>query len=232
MKSVFRHCAAVLLASASFTVSMKPAQAADVVFSFSSPSPVNFPSTALPLTQTVAGITGSITNPTGTDQPALSLFNTNPNGLCVFYNNNGSTTRRCGSTPTNGGTDNTTLTGFTASFNTDVFLKSFRITQYENLASGSLSFQAGSNSQSFSFSGIGTQTFANAFYVPALTPITIASSGTIGPDLGLSGAFRLTDFTIEAVPGPLPILGAATALGWSRKLKSRIKAHKKSYTKV
>lgn len=199
-------------------VASAPAQAA-TIFNFSTPTVVNYNSSALPLTSTVDGITGSANTPVGTDQPANSLFNTNEFGLCVFYNNNGSSTRRCGSTPGNGGTVNSTLTGLTASFDKSVFLKSFQVTQWQNLSSGTINFQAGSSSQLFNLTGSSTEIFSTGFKVEANTPILITTTGII-PDSS-SGAFRITAFTVEDVPGPLPILAVGAAFGWSRKLKNK-----------
>lgn len=190
------------------------------IFNFSTPSVVNYDSTQLPLTDTVDGITGSLSAPVGANQPSSALFNTNQNGLCTFYNNNGSSLRRCGSTPANGGDDASTFTGFTASFDKPVFLKRFEVTQWENLSSGTINFQVGTNSQLFSFTGVGIQSFSSGFEVAENTQILVTTSGVI-QDNTSSGAFRITGFTVEEVPGPLPILAAGAAFGWSRKLKNK-----------
>ena len=221
MKTTTQNFASLLLGSiGSFVLATvsTPAQSA-TIFNFSTPTVVNYDSSALPLTSTVDGITGFANTPVGTNQPASSLFNTSEFGLCVFYNNNGSSTRRCGSTNANGGTVNSTLTGLTASFDKSVFLKSFEITQWQNLTSGTINFQAGSSSQLFNLTGISTQTFSTGFKVDANTPILITTTGVI-PDSN-SGAFRITAFTVEDVPGPLPILAVGAAYGWSRKLKNK-----------
>lgn len=54
--------------------------------------------------------------------------------------------------------------------------------------------------------------------------------GNVRLNPGATGTFGISsegsDPVIEAVPGPLPILGAAAAFGYSRKLRKRIKASK------
>jgi hypothetical protein len=200
MKTTTQNFASLLLGSiGSFVLATvsTPAQSA-TIFNFSTTEVVDYNSSALPLTSTIDGITGSANTPVGTNQPASSLFNT---------------------TNANGGTVNSTLTGLTASFDKSVFLKSFEITQWQNLTSGTINFQAGSSSQLFNLTGISTQTFSTGFKVDANTPILITTTGVI-PDSN-SGAFRITAFTVEDVPGPLPILAVGAAYGWSRKLKNK-----------
>jgi hypothetical protein len=40
------------------------------------------------------------------------------------------------------------------------------------------------------------------------------------------GSVNISNFSTQEVPGPLPILGAAAAFGWSRKLRKRLKSSK------
>lgn len=49
-----------------------------------------------------------------------------------------------------------------------------------------------------------------------------------GTNFGFGNPNSTGSITFSAVPGPLPLAGAALAFGWSRKLRSRIKASKAS----
>ena len=72
--------------------------------------------------------------------------------------------------------------------------------------------------------------FANPFVVQANQILTITGtggdSGTSSTEALLSGlvvrAFPQGPPATESVPGPLPLLGAAAAFGWSRRLRSRL----------
>ena len=47
-------------------------------------------------------------------------------------------------------------------------------------------------------------------------------------NIDLSGTTTYTPQQTAAVPGPLPILGAAAALGWSRRVRSRLRNAQRS----
>ena len=52
------------------------------------------------------------------------------------------------------------------------------------------------------------------------SPITVRDTWTLAPGDTLT---NVKDSFTQAVPGPLPLLGAAAAFGWSRRLRSRVK---------
>jgi hypothetical protein len=194
-----------------------PANAA-TVFTFSTDSVVNYSSSPA---FTSSGINASISSPVGTDTPSGALFNTNSSGLCSFFDNNSSSVRRCGSTDPRGGTNSSTLTGFSLQFDKPVFLQSFDIANSNNISSGSIQFSSGSNSKLFNFTGDSSQAFDSVFEVGANTEIVVTTSGLFA-DPSTSGAFRITNFQVQEVPGPLPVLGALSAFAWSRNLKKKV----------
>ena len=72
--------------------------------------------------------------------------------------------------------------------------------------------------------GPGLQSFANQFVAAANAPIAVT---TTDPDN--DGLLQINAFTVEkviapppTVPGPLPVVGAAAAISWSRRLRGRI----------
>jgi hypothetical protein len=71
-----------------------------------------------------------------------------------------------------------------------------------------------------------TTTNQNASFNPSLSTLTFTQNFSINA-LGADETFQITGtFRAKAnpVPGPLPLLGAATAFGLSRKLRSRIRS--------
>jgi hypothetical protein len=192
--------------------------AAATVFTFATDTTINY---STPPSFTSSGITATLGSPVGTDIPSAALFNTNTAGLCSFINNNSSSVRRCGSIDANGGTASTVLSGYSLFFDKPVFLQSFDISTPNNLSSGSIQFASGSSSKLFNFTGAGSQTFDSIFEVAANTEIFVTTSGIID-DPSTSGAFRITNFAVQEVPGPLPVIGALSAFAWSRNLKKKI----------
>lgn len=62
--------------------------------------------------------------------------------------------------------------------------------------------------------------------------VTFRSSSGVRPSSGLFNASNSVNFTFATatpvgVPGPLPVLGALAAFGYSRKLRQRIQAHRR-----
>lgn len=59
---------------------------------------------------------------------------------------------------------------------------------------------------------------------PLIQPGTVLTFGVRSTDNNLDvGELTITNFHYTEVPGPLPLLGAATAFGWSRRLRTRIR---------
>jgi MYXO-CTERM domain-containing protein len=69
--------------------------------------------------------------------------------------------------------------------------------------------------------------FVNQFVAAPNVPITVTTTDTDN-----LGYVQISAYTVEqvvspassAVPGPLPLVGAAAAFGWSRRLRGRIRA--------
>jgi hypothetical protein len=70
----------------------------------------------------------------------------------------------------------------------------------------------------------------------SLLVFTLFSNITVGPTITIGGGGSNLNLCLEGggggtvyvcpkVPGPLPVLGAATAFGFSRKLRKRIKSN-------
>lgn len=60
---------------------------------------------------------------------------------------------------------------------------------------------------------------------PGLTTLKVTDAFTVSDDSGLSTFNNLyTQIPPSSVPGPLPLMGAGLAFGWSRKLRARVKA--------
>ena len=151
------------------------------------------------------------------------------NGLCVALFA-GFNTGKCQYTTSTAG--DPTLTGLTFTFDKSVYLKSFNVLKPGGVETGVLSFTSPSSTQSFSFNNAGGADTANGvvftsfsfpgtFLVEAGAPLTVSSLGTVFTS-GQAGSFRINNLMVEEVPGPLPLLGFAGALGWSRKLRNKI----------
>jgi hypothetical protein len=63
---------------------------------------------------------------------------------------------------------------------------------------------------------------ASAFGMYPLDPGPVSFSGIIAPGANTTVS-QFTDTVFQQVPGPLPVLGAGAAFGFSRKLRKRIK---------
>ncbi|MFN5161233.1 MAG: hypothetical protein ACK5IA_05020 [Cyanobacteriota bacterium] len=121
------------------------------------------------------------------------------------------------------------LYGYTLTVDTSVEFRSFNITRGRGLSSGTITFSApGVSDQTFSFenpSGTGQNTFpkvfAPGFFVNAFVPVTVRTTGVVISDPE-GGSFRINNLEIAEVPAPLPLLGAAAAFGWSRRMRRRI----------
>jgi len=215
-----RPLAVFLAASASIAAVAAP-EKAHAAFNFSNVPAVN----ANSQTFTDAGISLTVDNPvTGFTGGGV---NTNASGLCAWLQNSsnlGMPGKRCGYVD---GTSaqSATLTGLTFTFDQRVRLKSFDFSSLSGTSSATLTFSQGSKSAAFTVSGTvpSPRTFSPAFTVEANTPLTLTSSGVVSTTT-ISGEMRINGLEVEAVPGPLPLFGAAAAFGWSRRLRRRTMA--------
>lgn len=226
-KSVAKSVSIFSACTAATFVGCGSAQALTSTFSLNTASPTNgvsrvFTSNGINLTVNAA-LGGPF--PAGEGVPPVTGgINTNFGGLCTWMVQSVST-GRCNfdAIPQ---PRNATLTGYSFTFDKDVTLKSFDVSMFQNLTSGSVSFVSGLQSSSFSFGSMGIQNFPTNFSVKSGTLINITSTGTLASGVD-NGVYRIDQLTVETadVPGPLPILGAAAAFSYSRKLRNRISQH-------
>jgi len=223
MKKSFLHNSLTLsiLGASIVLISETKVYAITASFNFSGPVANN---SAFPFSDNDGkGFDLLVANAVSTDSPTAGALNISGDGLCAFYSNNAvASPFRCSSQVANGGSVNSTLTGFTLEFNRDVFLKSFDVSLFDNLTSGNISFSGGSNSpQQFNLTGLSTQNFSSPFVAIAGSQISVVTDGVISNNSS-SGIFRINNLVVEEVPGPLPIFGALAGLGWSRKIKRKL----------
>ena len=190
-----------------------------VNFSLEESSPFNTPSAQY--TEDSSGINLTIDNAVGTDLPTAGGIVGNAAGLCSFLQNaNDSGGFRCGYNAPSGATASSSLTSFDFTFSSDVFLRSFNVSRLNDVNSALLSFGA----QNFNITSTGVQNFSGNYLVARGTPVTLSTSSVVFADGFLGGAVRISDLQVEEVPGPLPLLGAASAFAYSRKLRKKISA--------
>ena len=120
------------------------------------------------------------------------------------------------------------LTGFTGVFNQSTVLRSITIGQYApagQISNAQIQFKVGGTV-------LETLNPTAAGFFNLTTPITLAAGQnleiiTSGSGSANNGAvIRISSFDADVppVPGPLPLLGASAAFGWSRQLRRRIQA--------
>jgi len=109
---------------------------------------------------------------------------------------------------------------FTMTFDSPVKLLSYNIGFIGPLAVGSTTAYAQGSSQSVQVNtgSLGGRVFVNPFVAVPNVPVTVS---TVDPDG--TGLLAINALTVEKVPGPLPLAGAAAAFGWSRRLRGRIR---------
>lgn len=151
------------------------------------------------------------------------------NGLCVALFA-GFNTGKCQYTTDTPG--DPTLTGLTFTFDKSVYLKGFDVLKVGGVEKGKLVFTSASSNQAFEFLNTGGADTANGavftsfafndnFVVEAGSPLTVSSIGTEF-SLNQAGSFRISNFMVEEVPAPLPLLGFTGAFAWSRRLRKKL----------
>lgn len=198
-----------------------PAHAITASFNFSTNPEVNFSSKVF--TSTTPGFSTTVSSPiTGSFVPASGGLNASALGLCAFAKV-GTQGGRCGYNTADGATVGDGLTGFKFTFNQDVSLKTFDISQFAppgTLSGTTLTFSSGLFNESFVITGGNTSyNFSAPFLATAGTDVFVTSTGTTTAANG--GTFRIESLSVEEVPGPLSILGLGAAIGFSRKLKRK-----------
>ena len=196
-------------------------------FSFVSPTDTSVPSAS----RTVGDTTFTLSSPqwTGGVTNGIRL---GTGGVCAWaivgtLANSGRCDVNVGATG-GSGFSGAQLTGFTGVFDRDTVLRSINIGQFAPAASitnAQIQFKING-----SVLATLSPTAAGFFNLP--TPITLAAGQnleiiTSGSSSANNGAvIRISSFDADDVPapGPLPVLGASAAFGWSRKLRRRIQA--------
>jgi hypothetical protein len=178
--------------------------------------------TATSVTATGGGLSLTADNPVGGPFPTAGGINSTVNGLCVLAGNN-NPAGRCGYTTANASLS-TVLTGVSFNFSKNVSLTGFTIGQISGLTSGSISF---GGFGPVTVSSIGFNSLPGLF-VGANTPFALTTSGIFSPTSS-DGLLRILSIQVDdnpqiPVPGPLPLLGAASAFACSRRLRRRIKS--------
>jgi hypothetical protein len=114
------------------------------------------------------------------------------------------------------------LSSFDFSFSAPVQLLSYQVGFVSFGANNQvLTFSQGSNtSVETNFVDEATVNFSTQFSVDA--NVIISAVRTTPPNESV-GSLQLRQLTVNVVPGPLPLLGAAVAFGASRKLRARIR---------
>jgi hypothetical protein len=188
-------------------------------FSLTNSSPVNVPTANY--IESSNGITLTVNNAQGTDLPTAGGITGNTSGICAFIQNStGDGNRRCGYIEGVAGTSTSSvLNSVDFSFNKNIFLRNFNVSGLNDVSSATLNF----GSQSFTVTSAGIQNFTGDFLVNANTPIQLTTN-SVSFNSGSSGAVRISNLNVEEVPGPLPLLGAASAFVYSRKLRQKISA--------
>jgi hypothetical protein len=191
------------------------ASAAPITLTFPNLNGTSSPATQASFSFPSGGITLTVDNATGGPFPTAGGLNSTAPGLCV-WGKNGGTQTRCGYTTPNADSSSI-LEGLNLTFSKPVKLTGFTVGQFVNLSSGSLKFGA---SPAVTVNANGFYTLADVL-VGANTPIFLDSDGTLS-GTNDSGIIRISSLQVEEVPGPLPLLGAATAFTLSRRLRKRI----------
>jgi hypothetical protein len=182
-----------------------------------SPTPVNGSSLDFYAPWYSGTIKLTVSNPAGGPFPSAGGVNSSPSGLCSWAQNVAADMmQRCNYVDPG---NTTTLNGFDFTFDKNVRLKQFEVSQFVGLSGGSITF---GNLSPITLSGTGVQVFGSDLFVAANTPITVTTSGTLSNPSN-SGVFRMNNLLVEDVPGPLPLLGAGMAFQFSRRLRKRTK---------
>jgi hypothetical protein len=170
-------------------------------------------------------LTASNSNSTGTNPGTV---NTNSAGLCAFAATGTSGVGRCGY----GSANNVGVSSFMMAFDKPVSFNSFDVSDFDagnlppNISQGTIGFSLDNVTfTNVSFNGTGTVPIAFQALTPN-QPIYIQTSGLFSNSLN-TGGFRLNNFNVTEVPGPLPILGAGAAFNMTRKFR-RLSARSKA----
>lgn len=107
---------------------------------------------------------------------------------------------------------------FEMTFDVPVKLLSYNVSWREQSNDSTTTYTQGSLQSIQSNTADGLVAFTNPFIASANAPITVSTN-----DLNGRGLVQINQFTVEYVPGPMPLVGAAAAFSWSRRLRDRIR---------
>jgi hypothetical protein len=196
-----------MLAACALIPVVAVAPAAAVVINFDLKQDMPGKPDSVTLTQDGLSITAS--------NPSSGYFRSNTSkGLCLY----GVGTFGSGSCINT--TTNASLTSFDVSFSQSVKLLSYTISDivYGGSSAPTLTFSTGGSSTTESVTTTGTFNFVNQLVVPAGSTLGYLASGSTP-----NGLIRLSALSVDTVPdpvpAPLPILGAAGALAYTRRLR-------------
>ena len=187
------------------------------------------------------GVQATFSNAKARLTGAVKTIDNNSNGICIAKS--APTANSCGRSTLN--PNNNTLAILTQgnidlAFNQQLYLQGFRVGQntmreispvtvfgVQVANPGALNFKLnGVQFASFSYSLIpagGTlYKFPNTVYYKPGDTVTIENTGFNTGILG-NKSFYLKSLDVEYSPAPLPVLATATAFGWSRRLRSRVR---------
>lgn len=109
-------------------------------------------------------------------------------------------------------------TSFEMTFDVPVKLLSYNVSYREFASDSTTTYTQGSLQSIQANTANGLVAFTNPFLASANAPITVSTNDPDG-----YGLVQFNQFTVEYVPGPMPLVGAAAAFSWSRRLRNRIR---------
>lgn len=190
---------------------------AATIFDFTKNSAINSPSESF----TSGDVTLTLQNSNSSGELNNNTLNFNKNGLCAFAAV-GTSEGRCGygSADPNGG-----ITEFQAVFNKSVLVNSYEVTDFSSSFLNSVFFEVSLDNNPlppFSITSTGT-VIVGGLPVQANQAVFIRTSGNFST-LNETGIVRINSLNVTDVPGPLGVMGVASAIAWSKQLKKRTKS--------
>jgi hypothetical protein len=215
----------IAMVAGSATILSLAAQPSALAISFDLTTPTDTQgSTSAPIT--AGGTTLILSNPLWTNNVPVGIRQSTL-GVCAWAVV-GTSGGRCNVNVIDGFTGSQ-LTGLKATFSKSSILKSFNIGQFApssgagTIANALIQFKVGGTvKDSLSITGNGPYALNTPILLGAGQDLEIVTSGSTNAANG--GLFRISAFEADSVsvPGPLPLVGAGAAFGWSRKLRRRL----------
>lgn len=166
---------------------------------------------------------------TGVNAPQSYVTASSSNGLCLFANS-GDNVNRCGLLGQTPVPINYNKVGITS--NLAGSFTGFNISQI--LSSGFINPNPPGTGQLFVKRGTAAGPLLETIELSSITPGTTVNFSTplaiaagefiVFQASGSNASIRLGSLDFQEVPGPLPLLGAGAAFGWSRRIRRRVTA--------